>query len=62
MIRVILFILIGTNAIDSFNFKTKITGQTAADNNKGNIAGRVYVEIMVPVKYLSNFGELLKYL
>ena len=26
------------NATDSFNFKTKITGQTAADNNDGNIA------------------------
>ena len=38
----------GTNATDSFNFKTKITGQTAADNYNGNIAGRVNVEIMVP--------------
>ena len=28
----------GANATDSFNFKTKITGQTAADNNDGNIA------------------------
>ena len=39
----------GANAADSFNFKTKITGQTA-DNNKndGNIAGRLDVEIMVP--------------
>ena len=44
----------GANATDSFNFKTKITGQTA-DNNNGNIAGRVNVEIMVPLKYLSNF-------
>ena len=35
----------GANATDSFNFKTKITGQTAADNNNGNIAGRVNVEI-----------------
>ena len=52
----------GANATDSFNFKTKITGQTAADNDKGNNAGRVDVQIMVPVKYLSNFGELLKYL
>ena len=43
------------NATDSFNFKTKITGQTAADNNNGNIAGRVDVEIMVPLKYLTNF-------
>ena len=45
----------GANATDSFNFKTKITGQTAANNNNGNIAGRVDVEIMVPLKYLSNF-------
>ena len=39
----------GDNATDSFNFKTKITGQT--DNN-----GRIdNVEVMVPSKYLSNF-------
>ena len=50
----------GANATDSFNFKTKITGQTAADNNNGNIAGRVDVEIMVPLKYLSNFWRTLK--
>ena len=32
----------GANATDSFNIKTKITGQTAAtDNSNGNIAGRV---------------------
>ena len=49
----------GANATDSFNFKTKITGQTAADNNNGNIAGRVDVEIMVPLKYLSNFWTTL---
>ena len=42
----------GANATGSFNFKTKITGQT--DNN-----GRIDVGIMVPLKYLSNF-ELLK--
>ena len=42
------------NATDSFNFKTKITGQT--DNN-----GRIdNVEIMVPLKYLSNFWRTLK--
>ena len=29
----------GANATDSFNFKTKITGQTAANNNDGNFAG-----------------------
>ena len=50
----------GANAVDSFNFKTKITGQTAADNNNGNIAGRVDVEIMVPLKYLSNFWRTLE--
>ena len=38
----------GANAIDSFNFKTKITGQTNDD-------GIINVEIMVPLKYLSNF-------
>ena len=44
----------GANATDSFNFKTKITGQT--DNN-----GRIdNVEIMVPLKYLSNFWRTLK--
>ena len=43
----------GANATDSFNFKTKITGQT--DNN-----GRIdNVEIMVPLKYLAVFGELV---
>ena len=50
----------GANATNSFNFKTKITGQTAADNNNGNIAGRVDVEIMVPLKYLSNFWRTLE--
>ena len=36
--------------------KQKITGQTAANNNNnGNIAGRVNIELMVPLKYLSNF-------
>ena len=44
----------GANATDSFNFKTKITGQT--DNN-----GRIdNVEIMVPLKYLSNFWRALE--
>ena len=38
-----------TNETDSLKFKTKITGQT--DDN-----GRIdNVEIMVPLKYLSNF-------
>ena len=50
----------GANATDSFNFKTKITGQTAANNNNGNIAGRVDIDIMVPLKYLSNFWRTLE--
>ena len=45
----------GTNKTDSFKFKTKVTGKTTANNNDGNIAGRLDVEIMVPLKYLSNF-------
>ena len=36
------------NLTDSFNFKVKMTGQTG-DN------GTINVEIMVPLKYLSNF-------
>ena len=36
------------NTTDSFNFKAKITGQTGNNGTKG-------VEIMVPLKYLSNF-------
>ena len=50
----------GTNDTDSFNFKIKITGKTAANNNDGNIAERVDVEIMVPLKYLSNFWRTLE--
>ena len=41
------------NATDSLNFKAKITGQTK-DN------GRKEVEIMVPLKYLSNFSWTLE--
>ena len=44
----------GANATDSFNFKTKITGQT---NNNGGIDS---VEIMVQLKYLSNFWRTLE--
>ena len=44
----------GSNATDSLNFKTKITGQT---NNNGIIDD---VEIMVPLKYLSNVWRTLK--
>ena len=43
-----------TSTTDSFKFKTKITGQT---NNDGEING---VEIMVPLKYLSNFWRTLE--
>ena len=35
-------------------------GQTADINNNGNIAGRVDVEIMVPLKYLRNFWRTLE--
>ena len=44
----------GVNATDSFNFKVKITDQTNDDGEINN------AEIMVPLKYLSNFWELLK--
>ena len=44
----------GANATDSVNFKTKITGQT---NDDGRIND---VEIMVPLKYLSNFWRTLE--
>ena len=40
---------------DSFNFKAKITGQTGYDGTKD-------VEIMVPLKYLSNFWRTLEML
>ena len=44
----------GVNAIDSFDFKTKITGQT--DNN-----GRIdNVGVMVQLKYLSNFWRTIE--
>ena len=41
------------NLTDSFNFKVKITGRTGNDRTK-------YVEIMVPLKYLSNFWRTLE--
>ena len=40
------------NLIDSFNFKVKFTGQTDDDGNKD-------VDIMVPLKCLSNFWRTL---
>ena len=48
----------GTNNTDSLKFKTKITGKTR-DGNNGTIAGRVDIEIMVPLKYLSYFWRAL---
>ena len=42
------------NVTDSFNFKTKITGQI---NDDGEINS---VEIMVPLKYVSNFWRTLE--
>ena len=41
------------NLTDSFNFKVKFTGQTGDDGTK-------YVEIMVPLKYLSNLWRTLE--
>ena len=39
---------------ESFKYKAKITGKTAADGNTKNI------EILVPLKYLSNFWRTLE--
>ena len=44
----------GDNATDSFNFKAKRTGQTDDDGEINN------VEIMVRLKYLSNFWRTLE--
>ena len=44
----------GANATNSSNFKTKITGQIS-DNGRINI-----VEIMIPLKYLTNFWRTLE--
>ena len=41
------------NVTDSFNFKEKITDQARCN-------GRKHIEIMVPLKQLSNFGDFLK--
>ena len=43
----------GANATDSFNFKAKITSQTGDNGTKE-------VEIMVSLKYLSNFWRILE--
>ena len=44
---------VGNNDSVSFKFKQKITVVTGANGTKN-------IEIMVSLKYLSNFGELLK--
>ena len=44
----------GNNGTDSFNFKSKIIGTTDDDEDIEND------EIMIPLKYLVIFGELLK--
>ena len=41
------------NLTDSFNFKVKMTGQTGNGGTKN-------VEIMAPIKYLSNFRRTLE--
>ena len=43
----------GNNTTDSFNFKAKITGRTGNGGTKD-------VEIIVPLKYLSNFWRTLE--
>ena len=45
----------GGNTTESFNFKAKITGQTGNNGTKD-------VEVMVPLKYLSNFWRTLEML
>ena len=46
-------VFVENNLTDSFNFKVKLTGQTGNDGTKN-------VEIMVPLKYLSNFWRTLE--
>ena len=43
----------GANVTDSFNVKTKVTGQANDD-------GIIYVEIMIPLNNLSNFWRTLE--
>ena len=49
-----IFIFNGVNDTDSLNFKSKIIGKADDD---GDIE---HVEIMVPLKYLSNFWRTLE--
>ena len=58
----LLLILMQLRLLIHFCFKTKITRQTSANNNNGNIAGRVEVEKMLPLKYLRNFRRTLEML
>ena len=53
MIIMKLLFFIRNNLTDSFNFKVKFTGQTRNNGTKD-------VEIMVPLKYLSNFWRTLE--
>ena len=48
-----IIVFVENNLTDSFNFKVKFTGQTDDDRTKD-------VEIMVPLKYLSNFWRTLE--
>ena len=48
-----IIVLTRNNLTDSFNFKVKFTGQTGNNGTKD-------VEIMVPLKYLSNFWRTLE--
>ena len=43
----------GANATDSFNFKVKMTGQNGEDGTQS-------VEIMVPLKYFTNFSRTIE--
>ena len=56
----ILLILMVLMLLIHFSLKQKQTGQTSDNNNNGNIAGKVDVEIMVPLTYLSNFWRILE--
>ena len=54
MLAILFILLFLFNITDSFKYKTKITGQT---NNDGRIDD---VEMMIPLKYLSNFWRTLE--
>ena len=45
-----------TTTSKSFEYKTKIIGSKPCNNNRLN------VEVVVPLKYLSNFGDTLIFL